>query len=80
MVILKSFNSAVETGRCDSRCYEARTKRCRCCCGGRNHGVGLNQAIKNSAELAKQTAAGDCPEVFKQVTFETPCKQLRLFV
>lgn len=80
MVILRAFNSAGETGRCDSRCYDARNKRCRCCCGGRNHGVGLNQAIKNAIKMVKEANAGNCPEALEQVIFETPCKQLRLFV
>ena len=79
MVILKTYNSAGETGRCDARCYEAKTKRCRCCCGGRNHGAGLNQAIKNSEEICKQAAAGNCPQKIEQVTFETPVRQLYLF-
>jgi len=80
MVILRSFNSAEETGCCDSRCYEARTKRCCCCCGGRNHGVGLPQAIKNAAEIVKEAKAGNCPERLEQVIFKAPAKQLRLFV
>ena len=80
MVILEMRNSAEVTGRCDSRCYDARTKHCRCCCGGRNHGVGLNKAIKNSAELVKEASAANYPEVLKQVTFEVWQKQLRLFV
>jgi len=80
MIILKAFNSAGQTGRCDSRCYDAKTKRCRCCCGGKNHGVGLNQAIKNAEEIVRAAAAGDCPERLEQWTFETPPKQFRLFV
>jgi len=80
MIILRTFNSVEETGRCDSRCYDARTKRCRCCCGGRNHGVGLNQAIKNAAEIIKQANTGTYPETLEQVQFEAPHKQLRLFV
>jgi len=80
MVILRSFNSACETGCCNEGCYDARNKRCLCCCGGRNHGVGLNQAIKNSAEIVKQTNTGTYPETLMQVRFEVPKKQLRLFV
>lgn len=80
MVILRTFNSVGETGKCDSRCYDARTKRCRCCCGGRNHGVGLNQAIKNAPDIVKQVNTGTYPETLEQVQFEVPHKQLRLFV
>jgi hypothetical protein len=27
-------------GRCDSRCHDAKSKRCHCVCGGRLHGKG----------------------------------------
>ncbi len=39
--------------RCDERCYNAKHMTCHCVCGGRNHGVGLKQAIKNTIELDK---------------------------
>ena len=35
------------TGRCDTRCYNARRTRCECICGGQNHGVGLKKAADN---------------------------------
>ena len=38
--------------RCDHRCYMDSGKRCQCICGGVNHGVGLRQALKNTAEIA----------------------------
>jgi len=41
-------------GRCDARCYDATSPECKCICGGRNHGVGKNQAIENTNELATQ--------------------------
>lgn len=40
-------------GRCDSRCYNATGPICVCCCGGMNHGKGLQQAIDNTAENAE---------------------------
>jgi len=36
--------------RCDAKCYNARHKKCVCCCGGRNHGVGFAKAIKNTVD------------------------------
>jgi hypothetical protein len=39
-------------GRCDERCYEARELVCQCVCNGRNHGVGLQQAVKTTVERA----------------------------
>jgi len=35
-------------GRCDERCHTAKTEKCVCICGGKNHGVGSAQAIANS--------------------------------
>lgn len=40
-------------GRCDARCYDADNEDCECICGGRNHGVGKQQAIDNTRELAE---------------------------
>lgn len=36
------------TGRCDSRCYNAKLEKCTCICGGINHQKGQDQAIKNT--------------------------------
>ena len=35
-------------GQCDARCYNAKTPTCICCCGGANHGVGLQKAVENT--------------------------------
>jgi len=34
-------------GRCTAKCHTAKGKRCYCICGGRNHGVGFEQAMLN---------------------------------
>lgn len=44
-------NSEGVVGRCDSRCYEATEPRCTCICDGRNHGKGLEQALRNTAAI-----------------------------
>jgi hypothetical protein len=44
-------NSEGCVGRCDANCYEATEPECTCICGGRNHGVGLRQALINTAEM-----------------------------
>lgn len=36
--------------RCDARCYHATHTRCTCICGGENHGVGLERALRNTLE------------------------------
>jgi hypothetical protein len=30
--------------KCDARCYNAKGEHCKCVCGGRNHGLGLDAA------------------------------------
>ena len=37
--------------RCDARCHNATKPRCRCICGGVNHGVGLDQARTNTKKI-----------------------------
>lgn len=40
--------------RCDARCYNAKGPICNCCCGGKNHGVGFEQAVRNMKEEADE--------------------------
>ena len=37
--------------RCDAKCYDAAGPECDCCCGGMNHGAGLQVALENTADL-----------------------------
>lgn len=34
--------------RCDARCYNAKSKVCKCICKGENHGVGEQEAFTRS--------------------------------
>ena len=45
--LLAMYNRHGEVGRCDSKCYKAKTTNCTCICGGINHGVGLAKAAFN---------------------------------
>jgi hypothetical protein len=39
--------------KCDARCYNAKGSDCHCVCGGRNHGLGFEEAkAKTLAESA----------------------------
>lgn len=41
-----------EGRRCDARCYNGKsTTKCRCVCGGRNHGGGPDKAVENNRRL-----------------------------
>jgi len=54
MTTLISYQSSSgERGRCDARCYNARHPDCDCICGGANHGVGREQAIENTRQMAE---------------------------
>lgn len=52
--LLVVYNSDGCVGRCDAKCYNATCEDCTCVCGGVNHGVGVNQAIENTKELAEE--------------------------
>ena len=41
-------------GQCDSRCYNAKSPKCLCCCAGRNHGVGLQKAIDTTRTMTEE--------------------------
>lgn len=48
--LISAGNSDGVYGRCDAKCYGAQHPKCDCICGGRNHGVGLRQALTNTSE------------------------------
>lgn len=55
MSTLMSFSTpGGSSGRCDARCYNAHSEICNCCCGGINHGVGLQRAQENTNQICKE--------------------------
>jgi len=52
--LIAAYDSSGCIGRCDARCYNAKGERCRCICGGRNHGVGLQKALENLPEIGPE--------------------------
>ncbi len=42
--------------RCDARCYSAKGPDCECCCGGRNHSIGLQAALEGNQEFVAELA------------------------
>ena len=40
-------------GRCDAKCYNAWGPECHCICRGVNHGVGRQEAIANTRDMAE---------------------------
>lgn len=47
LILAKSSKGRV-TGRCDEKCYNGTGATCYCVCGGKNHGMGLVYAAKNT--------------------------------
>ncbi len=50
--LIAVYNSEGCVGRCDAKCYSAWDPECHCVCQGANHGIGRQQAIDNTRELA----------------------------
>lgn len=50
--LIKVKTKSGKVHRCDVRCYNAKCSKCVCICSGKNHGVGLKQAVKNTMDLA----------------------------
>ncbi len=48
MAVISIFDGDRCVGQCDESCYDSECDECTCVCGGINHGVGREQAIKNT--------------------------------
>jgi hypothetical protein len=47
MILMTQKIGQGPTQRCDARCYGAKGGECKCICGGRNHGAGIDKALDN---------------------------------
>jgi len=52
--LIALYNRHGEVGRCDEKCYKAKTENCTCVCGALNHGVGLAMAYKNTQDHCQE--------------------------
>ena len=50
MTLYAVYNSEGCQGRCDAKCYNAKSANCTCICGGMNHGSGEKLAIAQTQE------------------------------
>lgn len=57
MTLIAIYTSEGCVGRCDARCYDAKTADCHCICGGKNHGAGEQKAIENTREMFEEWIA-----------------------
>ncbi len=47
--LIRETRSGGQRGRrCDARRYDGKGARCRCVCGGHNHGKGLEKAVEET--------------------------------
>lgn len=49
--LIAVYNSEGCVGRCDAKCYNAKSPDCHCICGGANHGVGKQKAMDNTRDM-----------------------------
>lgn len=52
LIEIRRFDGTL-IGRCDARCHDAVSPECDCCCGGRNHGRGLERTVAQTREYAQ---------------------------
>lgn len=71
MTTLLTLATARGTRRCDARCYNARLPECRCICGGKFHGRGLDHAAEQDREWAAEQGIG-LPAVQAELDYREP--------
>lgn len=63
-VLIQQQTSSGKRRRCDARCYNGKNPRCRCICGGHNHGKGLERAVEETRKRFDVFAEGNGIELF----------------
>lgn len=46
--LIAAYKGREMIGRCDARCYDARSHTCKCICYGANHGAGYARALEQT--------------------------------
>jgi hypothetical protein len=69
--------------KCDALCYNGKGTHCDCCCGGRNHGVGLARARRNLKDFAHAAMIPYLPYEHERQEYlevvQAPMQQMSLF-
>lgn len=67
--------------RCDARCYNAKSAKCTCICGGMNHGKGESVAAALTEDHAltllerwRDAGVTLAPELLKALEEKRPCR------
>ena len=79
VTLIEVRNSQGVIGRCDERCYDAIGGKCDCCCGGVNHGVGLNKAVANLSRMYNDVILANTLEDVSQAKVVRPKLEPVLF-
>ncbi|KKN23246.1 hypothetical protein LCGC14_0906910 [marine sediment metagenome] len=78
--LLALYNRHGCVGRCDAKCFNAKTDICTCVCGGMNHSVGLAMAYKNTQDHCQELIDGAKKfHTLSRITFPLGIDQQQLF-
>jgi len=69
-ILIEVRNGSGIVGRCDARCYDAKSPHCDCICGGANHGKGKEAATENAKKHGHEwleTARALDPDCFTPI-------------
>lgn len=61
MELIKVITKNGEIRTCCAKCYDAWSPHCTCVCGGLNHGVGFDEAKKNTFTDLVPKILKECP-------------------
>lgn len=64
--------------RCDASCHNAKSEKCRCICGGQNHGAGQEAAIYKTEAVDQAWLDEQHIERFKPKPVRIPSKDLQM--
>lgn len=78
--LISQGGSSGTTRRCDARCYNAHGAKCKCICGGLNHGAGYQKAYENTVKMAEEMlesyaekGAEFAKDILEQIKKKTAC-------
>jgi len=79
MLTLRRANGSL-VSKCDEKCYNGHGPICKCCCGGRNHGVGYDAALRNLKDFELSAQIPYLPYDHERQTFlSIPASVTRLY-
>ena len=78
MILLSKELKSGKRKICDHKCYRSSGYKCKCICGGLNHGRGLQAAIESTTLHRKYfKSVGVIVKVEDRLLFDTDPKRMR---